>query len=123
MNGLDATAPEEARRDRKRRRTRDALIDAALELFEAKGYEHTAVHEITDAVDVAERTFFRYFASKEDVALHFVRREIDDFTTALAARPSKSAQAWQCAEPFGRALSGCWPIATRSTESRVHWWW
>jgi len=44
MNGLDATAPEEARRDRKRRRTRDALIDAALELFETKGYEHTAVH-------------------------------------------------------------------------------
>jgi AcrR family transcriptional regulator len=89
MNGLDATAPEEARRERKRRRTRDALIDAALELFEAKGYEHTAVHEITDAVDVAERTFFRYFASKEDVALHFVRREIDDFTTALAARPQQ----------------------------------
>jgi len=86
-NVLDETAPEEARRDRKKRQTRDSLIDAALELFEAKGYERTAVHEITDAVDVAERTFFRYFASKEDVALYFVRREIDDFTTALAARP------------------------------------
>src|SRR5271157_6121110 len=70
----DAPVSEEARRDRKKRQTRDALIDAALELFEAKGYEHTAVHEITDAVDVAERTFFRYFASKEDVALYFVRR-------------------------------------------------
>jgi AcrR family transcriptional regulator len=86
---LDATAPEEARRARKKRQTRDALIDAALELFEAKGYEHTTVHEITDAVDVAERTFFRYFASKEDVALYFVKREMDDFTTALAARPQQ----------------------------------
>ena len=86
---LDATAPEEAGRARKKRQTRDALIDAALELFEAKGYEHTTVHEITDAVDVAERTFFRYFASKEDVALYFVKREMDDFTTALAARPQQ----------------------------------
>ncbi|MGO9964453.1 MAG: TetR family transcriptional regulator [Acidimicrobiales bacterium] len=86
---LDATAPDEARRARKKRQTRDALIDAALELFEAKGYEHTTVHEITEAVDVAERTFFRYFASKEDVALYFVRRELDDFTTALTARPQR----------------------------------
>ena len=48
----DLTGPIEPRRTRKKRQTRDALIDAALDLFEAKGYEHTAVHEITDAVDV-----------------------------------------------------------------------
>ena len=83
----DLTGPIEPRRTRKKRQTRDALIDAALDLFEAKGYEHTAVHEITDAVDVAERTFFRYFASKEDVALFFVRQEMDKFVEALAARP------------------------------------
>jgi AcrR family transcriptional regulator len=84
----DLSGPNEPRRGRKKRQTRDALIDAALDLFEAKGYEHTAVHEITDAVDVAERTFFRYFASKEDVALFFVRQEIDRFVEALAACPA-----------------------------------
>ncbi|MGD0256083.1 MAG: TetR family transcriptional regulator [Acidimicrobiales bacterium] len=84
----DLTEPNEPRRARKKRQTRDALIDAALHLFEAKGYEHTAVHEITDAVDVAERTFFRYFASKEDLALFFVRQEMDRFVEALAARPA-----------------------------------
>jgi AcrR family transcriptional regulator len=84
----DFPGPNEPRRGRKKRQTRDALIDAALHLFEAKGYEHTAVHEITDAVDVAERTFFRYFASKEDVALFFVRQEMDKFVEALAARPA-----------------------------------
>ena len=46
------------------------------------------MHEITDAVDVAERTFFRYFASKEDLALFFVRQEMDGFVEALAARPA-----------------------------------
>ena len=68
----DTSWPDESRRRRKKRQTRDALIDTALDLFETKGYEHTAVHEITDAIDVAERTFFRYFASKEDLALFFV---------------------------------------------------
>ena len=84
----DLTGPNEPRRRRKKRQTRDALIDAALDLFETKGYEHTAVHEITDAVDVAERTFFRYFASKEDVALFFVKQDMDKFAEALAARPA-----------------------------------
>jgi AcrR family transcriptional regulator len=83
-----STQPAEPRRGRKKRQTRDALIDAALDLFETKGYEHTAVHEITDIVDVAERTFFRYFASKEDLALFFVARELDAFVEALAARPA-----------------------------------
>ncbi len=79
--------PEVPRRERKKQQTRDALIHAALELFEAKGYEHTTVREITDAVDVSERTFFRYFASKEDLALSFVRDGIDALLRALAARP------------------------------------
>jgi len=75
------------RRERKKRQTRDALVRAALELFEAKGYEHTAVREITDAVDVSERTFFRYFASKEDLALSFARDATNALLRALAARP------------------------------------
>ena len=82
----DVSPLRRARRGRKKRQTRDALIDAALDLFEAKGYEHTAVHEITDAVDVAERTFFRYFASKEDLALFFVKQQMDGFADALGAR-------------------------------------
>ena len=56
-------------------------------LFAAQGYDHTAVHEITDAVDVSERTFFRYFASKEDLVLSFVRDGQTAFAEALAARP------------------------------------
>ena len=45
------------------------------------------MHEITDAVDVSERTFFRYFASEEDLMLSFVRDGTTAFAEALAARP------------------------------------
>jgi AcrR family transcriptional regulator len=78
----------EERRERKKRQTREALVRAALELFDAKGYEHTAVREITDAVDVSERTFFRYFASKEDLAICFARDWTDTMLAALARRPA-----------------------------------
>src|ERR1700741_251119 len=87
------TSPEAAseadpgRRERKKQRTRDALFEAAMELFSAKGYDRTAVREITDAVDVSERTFFRYFASKEDLALSFARDYNDRLIRELVARP------------------------------------
>jgi AcrR family transcriptional regulator len=85
--GEMAARPATPRRERKKQQTRDALVRAGLELFLAKGYEHTSVHEITDAVDVAERTFFRYFASKEDLALSFVKDGAKALAEALSSRP------------------------------------
>jgi AcrR family transcriptional regulator len=100
----DASPSDEPRRGRKKRQTRDALIDAALELFRVKGYERTAVHEITDAVDVAERTFFRYFASKEDLVLFFVKQQLDGFVDALEARPEGEAPLTAVRNAFRQTL-------------------
>jgi AcrR family transcriptional regulator len=83
----------QGRRERNKQRTREALIQAAFELFASNGYEHTAIREITDAADVSERTFFRYFASREDLVLSFIRDETHEFALALAARPAQE-------EPF-----------------------
>src|ERR1700727_633986 len=95
MQQMSAPVPAAAagpdRRERKKRRTRDALVRAALTEFNAKGYEQTAVREITDAVDVSERTFFRYFANKEDLVLSFVGDSTDAFIRELAARPPGEA--------------------------------
>jgi AcrR family transcriptional regulator len=74
-------------RERKKQRTRLALIDAALDLFLAKGYEATTIDEIVAAVDVSQRTFFRYFATKEDVVTGFLSEYDQVLLEALAARP------------------------------------
>jgi AcrR family transcriptional regulator len=74
-------------RERKKQRTRGALIDAALELFLTRGYDATTIDEIVAAVDVSQRTFFRYFANKEDVALAFLTEYEENFVAAVAARP------------------------------------
>jgi AcrR family transcriptional regulator len=97
---------EAGRRQRKKQRTRDALIDAALELFAAKGYEHTAVREITDAVDVSERTFFRYFASKEDLVLSFARDGAAAFAEALAGRPPEEEPLTAARNAYHASLRG-----------------
>src|SRR5262249_38897153 len=67
MDGPGSGAPALSLRDRKRERTRRALIDAAATLFERKGYDETTVAEIAAAADIGTRTFFSYFASKEDI--------------------------------------------------------
>lgn len=59
--------PAPSLRERKRERTRQALVDAAAELFERKGYDGTTVAEIAAAAEIGTRTFFSYFASKEDI--------------------------------------------------------
>lgn len=47
--------------------TRLAIVDAARALFHEKGYVETTVDEIAERADVAQRTFFRYFPSKQAV--------------------------------------------------------
>ncbi|WP_436761429.1 TetR/AcrR family transcriptional regulator [Streptosporangium sp. V21-05] len=55
-------------RERKKLRTRQALIDTALELFTERGFDGTTLDDLCEAVEVSKRTFFRTFSSKEDVA-------------------------------------------------------
>ncbi|WP_378571607.1 TetR/AcrR family transcriptional regulator [Nocardiopsis mangrovi] len=75
-------------RERKKARTREALVDAALRLFAEQGFGPTTTEEIAAAADVSQRTLFRYFPTKEDIILD-VQDEIEEaFRLKLAARPA-----------------------------------
>jgi len=76
------------RRETNKQRTRSALEQAASHLFEEKGFAATTVRDIAAAAGVGERTFFRYFPSKEDLVLQQVRDLIPDLMDGVRRRPA-----------------------------------
>ncbi|WP_067832113.1 TetR family transcriptional regulator [Actinomadura kijaniata] len=91
-------------REHKKQRTRQALIDAALELFAAQGYEDTTIDEIVAAVEVSQRTFFRYFATKEDVVIGVFAAYDRAMLEELRERPADETPFTAMAEALRVAL-------------------
>jgi AcrR family transcriptional regulator len=74
--------------ERKRQLVRDELAEAALRLLARQGFEETTVDELAAAAGVSRRTFFRYFASKEDVLISSVAVVFEGILAEVAARPA-----------------------------------
>ncbi|MEU6781781.1 TetR family transcriptional regulator [Nonomuraea angiospora] len=77
---------EESRRERKKRQTRQLLVGTALRLFAEQGYEQTTVAQIAAAADVATKTFFNYFPTKEDVLFAEVLEYMEQVAVVIAER-------------------------------------
>jgi AcrR family transcriptional regulator len=64
-------------RERKKQRTREAIVDAAFKLFAERGFAGTTIADIAEAAEIAPRTFFSYFPSKDDVVFHDFQEKYD----------------------------------------------
>ncbi|GAA4557659.1 TetR/AcrR family transcriptional regulator [Planotetraspora kaengkrachanensis] len=73
-------------RERKRARIRQTLVDAATELFERDGYDETTIADIAAAADIGTRTFFSYFASKEELLFPESDARVRAAVEAIASR-------------------------------------
>lgn len=80
-------------RERKRRMTRAAILDAAQGLFERQGFAATTLDDITDAAVVSRRTFFRYFEGKDDLVFADEDDLVAVLTAAIDAAPAGPALA------------------------------
>lgn len=75
-------------RERKQRLLRLELGEVALRLFIERGFDATTIEDIVEAAGISRRTFFRYFATKEDVVLWQLRYSGERLGEALEARPA-----------------------------------
>lgn len=74
-------------RAQKKENTRQALVEAAWALFRDKGYDATTIEEIADAAQVAKRTYFRYFPTKEAIVFHRAAERLALLESLLSAGP------------------------------------
>jgi AcrR family transcriptional regulator len=89
MQMLAAVSPEEAAlplRERKKRKTRRLIINTAIELFSARGFDAVTLEDIAAVCDVSRGTVFNYFPYKELMILEFMDAYMSERLTAIRSR-------------------------------------
>lgn len=74
-----------SRRGRRRHELRQRIVEAAVALFEERGFEATKVADICDRADVANKTFFNHFPTKGDVLREIAQHALDEFLAKIEA--------------------------------------
>ena len=105
-------------RQRKKESSRRAIEDAAWELFAEKGYEETSVNDIAEHADVAPRTFFRYFPTKEAVLYPQFDELLQTVRDEFHRRPADESVITSLFESLGK-LSGSLEGRASRTQQRL----
>jgi AcrR family transcriptional regulator len=76
----------ESRGSRRKRQTREKLLQAAMELMAERGMDGVAINEITERADVGFGTFYNHFPSKEAIYAALISQVFEDFADDIDAR-------------------------------------
>ncbi|GAA1571880.1 TetR/AcrR family transcriptional regulator [Leucobacter aridicollis] len=83
--------PKPTLRELSRQASRRRIADVALELFDEHGYDATTVEEIAAAAGISERTFFRYFATKDEAFFSTATEDTATVVELVRSRPGTEA--------------------------------
>jgi AcrR family transcriptional regulator len=89
--------------DRKRRRAKEAIRQAAEDLFNERGFDAVSVTDIAERAEVGRTTFFRYFGDKQEVLFSDPGEAVTD---ASHGPPAPT-------EPIGSSMAGALAAARR----------
>ena len=97
-------------RERKKRRTREAVRSAAFELFQENGYPNTTIEQIAEAAAVSPRTFFRYFPNKASLLIpdHMMEPIVEIFVHAPAGMRPIAAYRYALEQVFSGMAGPEW---------------
>jgi AcrR family transcriptional regulator len=97
-------------------RTRNALLEAALNLFSANGYDETTTDQIAESAGVSPRTYFRYFPTKESVLFFGEYDFIKAVSGVYLAQPEEMSDYEALANSFALLAPGLKRIRKRITQ-------
>jgi AcrR family transcriptional regulator len=97
-------------------RTRNALLEAALNLFSANGYDDTTTDQIAESAGVSPRTYFRYFPTKESVLFFGEYDFIDAVSGVYLAQPEETSDFEAMANSFALLAPGLKRIRKRIAQ-------
>ena len=86
--------------ERRRTYTSGEIQNVAFDLFAERGFEAVTVDEIADAAGISPRTFFRYFATKEEVLSRYVDSRSENLLAELCQRPQEEDAVISLREAF-----------------------
>jgi AcrR family transcriptional regulator len=107
-------------RDRKKRRSRDQIYEAAIELFCRRPYGAVTVEEICERAEVGRATFFRFYGSKAGLLVEFndrIGERLRERLEAMADRPAIE-RLWAVQDEIGMA----WGSSSLATREMAREW-
>jgi AcrR family transcriptional regulator len=109
---VDQASAKPSMKERQRQLREDAILDAAVEFLQTKGFNAMTLEDITEAIGISRPTLYQHFSSKEDLLIHVGIRNLKTAAEQLAAMdPALSAT-----ERLRQFL--CWCIDRKFGEHR-----
>lgn len=78
-------------REKKKKKTKKAILNAAMTLFSQKGYENTSIEELSRAAGIGKGTIYTYFRTKSEIFLAFCEEQLEFVDKELAEKTNSQA--------------------------------
>jgi AcrR family transcriptional regulator len=97
--------PGPGRRERRKREVRERIMEAAMRRFVRQGFDDTTVDQIAEDADVAQKTFFNYFSTKQALFRQLAEERVDELARILEEERERAGSTQQKLAHCFRRLS------------------
>jgi AcrR family transcriptional regulator len=111
--------PAPSRRERRRRELHERILDSAVALFESKGFASTTALEIANTADVAEKTFYNHFPTKQHLIEELAERALQNSVEQLNEARRVAGTTADCLRQFSERTADAAEHGSRQLTREV----